>query len=60
MLRATVTWLSSMGYNAAIKSTESVTKAVVRLPRYMSSKFYRDFEGRLYNETEYNLEVFVK
>ena len=34
-LKAIVTWLVSMGYNAAIKSTESVMKAVVRLPKYM-------------------------
>ena len=49
-----------MGYNTAIKSTESVTKAVVRLPKYMRSKFYRDFEGKLDDETEYNLEVFER
>ena len=49
-----------MGYNAAIRSTESVTKAVVRLPKYMGSKFYRDFEGKLDDETEYNLEVFER
>ena len=60
MLKATVTWLVSMGYNAAIKSAESVTKAVVRLPKYMRSKFYRNFEEKLYDETEYNLEVFEK
>ena len=59
-LKAAITWLVSMGYNAAIKSTESVTKAVVRLPKYMRSKFYRDFEGKLYDETEYNLEVFER
>ena len=59
-LKATVTWLVSMGYNAAIKSAESVTKAVVTLPKYMRSKFYRNFEGKLYDETEYNLEVFEK
>ena len=51
MLKATVTWLVSMGYNAAIKSAESVTKAVVRLPKYMRSKFYRNFEEKLYDET---------
>ena len=55
-----MTWLVSMGYNAAIKSTESATKAVVRLPKYIRSKFYRDFEGKLYDETEYNLEVFER
>ena len=47
-----------MGYNAAIKPAENVTKAVFRLPKYMGSKFYRDFEEKLYDETEYNLEVF--
>ena len=59
-LKATVTWLVSMGYNAAIKSTESVTKVVVRLSKYMRCKFYRDFEGKLYDETEYNFEVFER
>ena len=59
-LKATVAWLVSMGYNVAIKSTESVTKSVVRLPKYMGSKFYRDFERKLYDETEYNLEVFER
>ena len=49
-----------MAYNAAIKSIESVSKAIVKLPKYMRGKFYRDFEGKLYNETEYNLEIFVK
>ena len=49
-----------MGYNVAIKLTESVTKAVVRLLKYMRNKFYRNFEGKLYNETERNLKVFVR
>ena len=26
----------------------------------MRSKFYHDFEGKLYNETKYNLEVYVR
>ena len=34
-LKATIPWLVYMGYTAAIKSTESVTKAVLRLPQYM-------------------------
>ena len=59
-LKVTVTWLLSMGYNTALKSTESVTKAAVRLPKYMKSKFCRDFEGKLYDETECNLEVFKR
>ena len=40
-LKATVTWIFSMGYNAAIKSTESVTKAVVRLHKYVRSVLSR-------------------
>ena len=59
-LKATVTWLVSMGYNVAIKSTESVTKAVFRLLKYMRSKFCRNFEGKLYDKTEHNLQVFVR
>ena len=34
-LKAIVTWLVSMGYNVATKSTESVMRAVVRLLKYM-------------------------
>ena len=34
-LRSTVIWLKSMGYNSAIQSVENVTKAVMRLPRFM-------------------------
>ena len=34
-LKTTIPWLVYMGHNAAIKSTESVPKAVVRLPKYM-------------------------
>ena len=49
-----------MRYNGTIKSTESVTIAVVKLPKYMRSKFYQHFEGNLYNETTYNLEVSVR
>ena len=59
-LKATVTRLVSMGYNVAIKLTESVTKAVVRLLKYMRNKFYRNFEEKLYNEIERNLKVFVR
>ena len=59
-LKTTVTWLNSMEYKAAINSTENVTKAVMRLPKYMRSKFYRDFEGKLYSESDYNLEIFER
>ena len=47
-LRSTFIWLKSMGYNSAIQSVENVTKAVMRLPRFMRSKFYQDF--KMYNQ----------
>ena len=59
-LKATVMWLVFLEYNAAIKSTESVTKTVVKLPGYMRSKFYGDFEIKLQNEIEFNLEVSLR
>ena len=59
-LEVTVMRLVSMGCNAAIKSTEGITKAVHRLPKYMKSKFQRDFEEKLYGETKYNLQVFER
>ena len=36
-LRWTLIWLKSMGYSSAIQSVEKVTKAVMRLPRFMRS-----------------------
>ena len=42
-LRSTVIWLKSMRYNSAIQSVENVTKAVMRLPRFMRSKFLPRF-----------------
>ena len=53
-------WLVFLEYNAAIKSTESVTKTVLKLPGYMRSKFYGDFEIKLQNEIEFNLEVSLR
>ena len=59
-LRSTVIWLKSMGYNSAIQSVENVTKAVMRLPRFMRSKFYQDFKDSTYDNTDLNLEYFEK
>ena len=38
-----------MGYNSAIQSVENVTKAVMRLSRFMRSKFYQDFKDLNYD-----------
>ena len=59
-LRSTVIWLKSMGYNFAIQSVESVTKAVMRLPRFMRSKFYQDFKDLTYDRNDLNLQYFEK
>ena len=49
-----------MGYNSAIQSVESVTKAVMRLPRFMRSKFFQDFKDSTYGSNDLNLEYFDK
>ena len=59
-LRSTVIWLKSMGYNSAIQSVKNVTKAVMRLPRFMRSKFYQDFKDSTYDNNDLNLEYFEK
>ena len=41
-----------MGYNVA--------KAVIRLSRFMRSKFYQDFKDSTYNSNNLNLEYFEK
>ena len=47
-----------MGYDGALKSVENVTKAVMRLPKYLRQKLYRDLKIINYNEREMNLEIF--
>ena len=47
-----------MGYDGALKSMENVSKAVMRLPKYLRQKFDCDFTIVNYNEREMNLEVF--
>ena len=59
-LRSTIIWLKSMGYNSAIQSVENVTKAVMRLPRFMRSQFYKDFKDSTYDSNDLNLEYFEK
>ena len=49
-----------MGYNSAIQSVENITKAVMRLPRLMRSKFYQDFQDSTYDNNDLNLEYFEK
>ena len=57
-LKTIVTWLKTMGYDGALKSVENVTKVVMRLPKYLRQKFYRNFKIINYNEREMNLEIF--
>ena len=49
-----------MVYNSAIQSVENVTKAVMRLPRFMRSQFYKDFKDSTYDSNDSNLEYFEK
>ena len=56
-LKTTFTWLKTMGYNGALKSVENVTRAVMRLPKYLLDKFYHDYKIINYNEREMNLEI---
>ena len=49
-----------MGYSFAIQSVENVTKAVMRLPRFMRSKFYQDFKDLTYDRNDLNLQYFEK
>ena len=56
-LKTTSTWLKTMGYDGALKSVENVTKVVMRLPKYIRQKFYRDFKIINYNERDMNLEI---
>ena len=60
VLRSTVIWLKSMGCNSAIQSVENVRKAIMRLPRFMRSKFYQDFKYSTYHSNDLNLEYFEK
>ena len=57
-LKTIVTWLKTMGYDGALKSVESVTKAVMRLRKYLRQKFSLNFKIISYNEREINLEIF--
>ena len=49
-----------MGYNSVIQSFENVTKAVMRLPRFITSKFYQDFKDSTCSSNDLNLEHFEK
>ena len=57
-LKTIVTWLKTMGHDGALKSVENLTKAVMRLPKYLRQKFYCRFKIINYNEREMNLEIF--
>ena len=47
-----------MGDTSAINSIENTTKAITRLPRYLRSKFYRDFKDAKLNNQSLNLTKF--
>ena len=57
-LKTIVAWLKTMGYDGPLKSVKNVTKAVMRLTKYLRQKFYRDFKIINYNEREMNIEMF--
>ena len=39
-----------MGYDGALKYVENISKAFMRLPKYLWETFYRDFKIINYNE----------
>ena len=57
-LKSVITWLNSMGDTFAINSIENATKAITKLPRYLRSKFYRDFKDAKLNNQSLNLTKF--
>ena len=57
-LRSVITWLNSMGDTSAINSIENTMKTIIRLPRYLRSKFYRDFKDAKLNNQSLNLTKF--
>ena len=57
-LKNTVTWLKKIGYDGALKSVKKVTKAVMRLPKYLRQKFYHGFKTINYTKMEMNLEIY--
>ena len=57
-LKSVITRLNSVGDTSAINSIENTTKAITRLPRYLRSKFYRDFKDAKLNNQSLNLTKF--
>ena len=55
VLKGAVTWLNSMGYASSLKSTDNVTKVVLRLPKYLRMYFYKKFTAKNFNEENINL-----
>ena len=49
------TWLNSVGYVSSLKSTDNVTKAVLRLPKYSRMSFYKQFTAENFDEENINL-----
>ena len=48
-LKSMIMRLNSIGNTSAINSIENTTKAITRLPRYLRSKFYKDFKDAKLN-----------
>ena len=57
-LKSVITWLNSIGDTSSINSIENTTKTITRLPRYLRSKFYRDFKDAKLNNQSLNLTTF--
>ena len=57
-MKTTVNWIKTMGYDGALKSVENINKVVMRLPKILRQKFYREFKIINYKEREMNLKVF--
>ena len=57
-LKSVIMWLNLKGDTSAINSIEKTTKAITILPRYLRSKFHRDFKHEKLNNQSVNLKTF--
>ena len=55
LLEGTVTSLNSMGYASSLKSTDNVTKAILRLRKCLRIYFYKKFTAKNFDEENINL-----
>ena len=49
-LKTVITWLTSIGYFSSINSIETVTKAVMLLPKNLRTSYYKSFDDTNFHE----------